>query len=304
MKGVKRVVVRLLLIAILMAGVGAVCPQIFQIQTVEAAEKIKISKTKTTMYVGNTLSLKLKGAKAESVKWKSSDPDILTVSSKGKLTALKKGTATITATYNEKKYKCIVTIKDAKLSERSLTLAVGQGFNLEALNTSGKVKWTSSNTTVAKVNANGFISPISKGKTNISAKIGKSTYVCKLKVVNAFGEDDFTFDEPEEGYTNYIDYSNGKGSNWYCYWNDAADQDKCNRNINIGDTYSDFISAYGYCESSSVGDNDGYKNEFSNTSYPRTYVELEYKDEVTQKYYYKKFYFDRNGTIVLIIWHR
>lgn len=165
--------------------------------------------------------------------------------------------------------------------------------------------WKSSNTKVAQVNSNGYISPKAVGNTNITAKVGKETYTCTLKVVSAFSENDFVFDNlSDEGYTNYIDYSTGKGSNWYYFWNNASDNYRCNRNINVGDTYDSFISAYGHCESEAVTSYDKYNQYFSNSAYPRTKVVLCYKDYFTQNEYYKSFYFDRNGTVVLIVWHR
>lgn len=291
------------IVAMLLSCVEMVCPQAMGTMTVQAATKVKLNKSKATVYVGNTVQLKLKSVKASSVKWKSANTKLAKVSSSGKVTALKKGTVKVTATYQKKKYTCTVTVKDAKLEKKQLSLQIGQGYTLEVLNSKGKVKWVSSNPRVAKVNAHGFISPKSKGKTVISAKVGNSTYKCNLNVVNRFSETDFVFDKPDdEGYTNYIDYATGKPG-WYWYFNDAATSHKCNRNINIGDSFNKFMKAYGYCEQYPVYSYDTYEKHFNNSAYPRTYVELDYKDGLTQQHYYKKFYFDRNGTLVLIIWH-
>lgn len=46
---------------------------------VDAASKVKINKTKTTIYVGQTITLKASGAK--NVKWSSSNKKVATVSS-------------------------------------------------------------------------------------------------------------------------------------------------------------------------------------------------------------------------------
>ncbi len=77
-----------------------------------AAKKVKLSKTKITLNVGKTKTLKLKNNKKK-VKWSSSKKKVATVSKKGKVTAKKKGTATITAKAGKKKYKCKVTVKAA-----------------------------------------------------------------------------------------------------------------------------------------------------------------------------------------------
>ena len=79
-------------------------------QTDSMAASIKLSKKKITLYVGDSVKLKLKNAKG-TVKWKSSKTSVAKVS-KGKVTAKKKGKATIKATYKKKTYKCTVTVKD------------------------------------------------------------------------------------------------------------------------------------------------------------------------------------------------
>lgn len=83
--------------------------------------KPKISKTKATLIKGNSFKLQIKNAGTLKVKWKSSDKKIATVSSKGKVTAKKKGTATITATVNQKKYKCKITVTSAKKQSNTST---------------------------------------------------------------------------------------------------------------------------------------------------------------------------------------
>ncbi len=75
------------------------------------AATVKLSKTKLTLNVGGTSTLKLSGASG-SIKWASSDKKIATVSSKGKVKAISVGKATISATYNKKAYKCSITVKD------------------------------------------------------------------------------------------------------------------------------------------------------------------------------------------------
>lgn len=76
------------------------------------AATVKISKKKATMEVDSVLTLKISGTDSK-VTWKSSAKKIAKVSSKGKVTALKEGTATITATVNSKKYTCVVTVVDS-----------------------------------------------------------------------------------------------------------------------------------------------------------------------------------------------
>ncbi len=78
-----------------------------------ATKKVKLNKTKATLKVGKSTTLKLKqGSKVLKATFTSNKPKIAKVGKKtGKVTAKKKGTATITATYKKKKYKCKITVK-------------------------------------------------------------------------------------------------------------------------------------------------------------------------------------------------
>lgn len=76
---------------------------------------IKLNKKKLTLTVKKNYSLKLtkagKKVANRKIKWKSSKTKIATVSKTGLVKAKKAGTATITAIYNKKKYRCNLTVK-------------------------------------------------------------------------------------------------------------------------------------------------------------------------------------------------
>ena len=72
-----------------------------------------LNKTKLTLSVGESATLKVKGLKAK-VTWKTSDTKVASVTAKGKVTAKKTGKATITAKVAKKTLKCAVTVKAAK----------------------------------------------------------------------------------------------------------------------------------------------------------------------------------------------
>ena len=83
--------------------------------TTFAKSTVKLNKSKITLYAGNKDTLQLKNAKK--VIWKSSNPQIAIVSSKGRVLAKKEGKCTITATDKQtnKKYTCKVTIPFKKI---------------------------------------------------------------------------------------------------------------------------------------------------------------------------------------------
>ena len=84
-------------------------------QNVYAAKKIKLSKTKVVLYVGEKDYLDLYDEKNQvlGLKWTSSNKKVATVDSVGHIKALKAGTTKITVKYKKKKYICKVTVKDA-----------------------------------------------------------------------------------------------------------------------------------------------------------------------------------------------
>lgn len=86
-----------------------------------SAAKVKLNKTKLTLQVKKSYTLKVKGTKKKA-KWSSSKKKVATVSSKGKVTAKKVGTATITAKVGRKKYKCKVTVKKAGVDEDEVVI--------------------------------------------------------------------------------------------------------------------------------------------------------------------------------------
>lgn len=78
-----------------------------------ATKKVKLNKTKATLTVGKSTTLKVtKGGKKVNATFTSSNKKIATVGKKtGKVVAKKKGTCKITAKYAGKKYTCKITVK-------------------------------------------------------------------------------------------------------------------------------------------------------------------------------------------------
>lgn len=145
------------------------------------ASSVKLNKTSVKLYVGGSASLKLNGTK-KAVKWSSSNKNIASVSSKGKATAKKKGTAIITAKCNGKSYKCKITVSPITLNKTSATLNVGDTISLKLNGAQNKVTWSSSNNSIAKVSSKGLVSARKKGKVTITAKCDGKTYKCNVTI--------------------------------------------------------------------------------------------------------------------------
>ncbi len=191
-----------------------VCSLTFSMET-QAAKKKKKPKIKVTsvklknidssiiLEPGKSKTVKVtvapSNAANKKVKWTSSKPNVVSVTSKGKIKGLKKGKATITATAKDgskKKAKLSVTVGKLVSSitftnTSALTkLPVGKSFKLktkvlpaDAVITSKK--WTSSNNKVATVKS-GVITAVGNGTTTIkaTAKDGSGKYASyKVKVI-------------------------------------------------------------------------------------------------------------------------
>lgn len=139
--------------------------------------------TLTVSYNGFTSS------DSRSVTWKSSNTSVATVSG-GRVTAQRKGTATITATCGSYTATCYVTVvqKSIILSSSNLALYVGRSSKLDvtydnfSTSDSRATKWTSSYARVATVSADGTVTAAAPGKTTITATCGSYTATCIVTV--------------------------------------------------------------------------------------------------------------------------
>lgn len=169
------------LLALCMSIVApATVPLTTNITTVEAA-KVKLSKSKATLIKGQTLKLEVKNT-SKKVKWSTSNKKIATVNSSGKITAKKAGTVTITATISNKKYTCKVTVEQPKISQTKLTLEKGKSQTLSLEGTKQKIKWSTSNKSVATVTSKGKVTGKKIGTAKITATVGNKKYTCTVTV--------------------------------------------------------------------------------------------------------------------------
>ena len=137
------------------------------------------------------------------VVWKSSDPNVASVSWNGMVTAVASGTATITASVDglgEK--KCIVRCSfqgsaptssaapastpgssaQLSLSREDFTLSqAGETWRLKVSGTSSAVTWASSNSAVATVSGDGLVTAVSKGTCQVTATVDGVTLKCIVR---------------------------------------------------------------------------------------------------------------------------
>ncbi len=167
-----------------------------------AVEKVTLDKTTATLTVGDTATLKATvtpdNATDKTVTWTSSDETVATVKD-GVVTAVKAGTATITAKAGEKTATCTVTVKDKTVAVENVTLdktsaelTVGDTTTIKATVTPDNatvktVTWTSSDETVATVK-DGVVTAVKAGTATITAKAGDKTATCAVTVKAKAGD--------------------------------------------------------------------------------------------------------------------
>ena len=144
---------------------------------------VAFAKDKATVYVKGTTNVKaiVKNAVGKTT-YKSSNTKVAKVSSTGKVTALKKGTAKITVTNNGVSKVFTVTVKNPSLNSAKVQLAKNKTFKLKVIGAVGTVKYTSSNKKVATVNAKGKITAKKTGKTVVTVKSNGMTLKCNVTV--------------------------------------------------------------------------------------------------------------------------
>lgn len=198
----KKVVKRTLAFVLALIIVAGVIPVPAQAATKKVAVKqVTLNYSQYVMKKGQKLKLKAtvspKKAKT-TLKWKSSNKKIATVTSKGVVTAKgKKGRATITVTAGKKKATCKVIIGTAvkKITASNMRLTAGKSAKIKASISPSKATvktliYKSSNTRVAKVDKKGKVTAIKQGKAKITItaadcrKVKKTITVTVTKAAN------------------------------------------------------------------------------------------------------------------------
>jgi len=192
--------------------------------------EITLSPDKVEIVEGETKTIKATvspaGAEDKMLTWTSSDQDVASVDDKGVVTAVKIGSATITASADGKSGSCAVTVvaktinvSGVTLSETSLNLNVGDTKTLTATvdpdnATNKNVSWKSDKESVATVDQDGNVTAVGSGsaKVIVTTEDGGLTAACvvtvtqKEAVIYAIGQEAV----PGKGYYYATIWKNGK----------------------------------------------------------------------------------------------
>lgn len=69
-----------------------------------------------------------------------------------------------------------------KLNKKAISLYVGKTQKLKVTGTKARVKWSSTEPSIAKVGKSGIVTAVSSGRVTIKAKVGKKVMSCKVTV--------------------------------------------------------------------------------------------------------------------------
>lgn len=149
-------------------------------------------------------------AGGEDIVWSSSEEGVATVDQSGKVTAVDAGSTVITAASGSKKATCTVTVitKEVKLNADYVILdtegaKAPSSYRLKVKASDGSaldVKWSSENTDVATVDADGLVTAVAGGSSKVTASVegmiieclvavGDSTYGQAYAVNNVAGKE-------------------------------------------------------------------------------------------------------------------
>ncbi len=167
-------------------------------------EKISINVKSKTMVKGSNYQLSASVTpldyNTKDIKWSSSNSNVVSVSSNGKITAKSKGSATITVSLAGKKATAKITVVESNISVEKFTITassktinIGEKYaiiySITPNNaTNQKISWKSSNSKVATVDSNGIVTGIKEGNTTITGTTedGNKTASIILTVIKPY----------------------------------------------------------------------------------------------------------------------
>ncbi len=168
------------------------------IKCVIPATGISLDQETRDVYQGKEFNLKASVIPEDSqqtIRWRSSDPTVATVNSKGKVKGVSFGTAVIYAETSgglsdECRVNVVARAKELSLDVKKITLNCGSDFKLNAIvrpsyspETTDKCTWNSTNEKVAVVDENGNVTAVGVGKCIINCRTsGDLISKCQVQV--------------------------------------------------------------------------------------------------------------------------
>lgn len=185
---------------------------------------VKVSPAETTLAIGGTRTLSATVSPSDAanidVRWSSSDTSVATVDSSGRVKALSAGTVIITAKTVDGGFEasCSLTVSppagsvtQIEIGLGYIALGTGDVHQLDAVVgpssvTDRSVTWSSSDTSVVKVDSKGAITAVAPGSATVTVKAnnGGLTASCLVAVMEDSGSgSSISVDVPDNGGDSY-----------------------------------------------------------------------------------------------------
>lgn len=163
------------------------------------AQAAKLSKKTITLQKGKTYTLKMQGTKKRT-SWKISKPSVARVIGKTKtsvkIKAMRAGKTDVSGRVQGKTYKCKVQVVDPKLNVSRINLKVGSTKVLKVTGGTGKIKWSTSNRSIAMV-TNGKVTAKKAGTVKIFATQNKKKLTCTVTVLQKISNSNGSQTKPD-----------------------------------------------------------------------------------------------------------
>ncbi|WP_027296446.1 Ig-like domain-containing protein [Robinsoniella sp. KNHs210] len=145
----------------------------------------KLNRKTITLQKGKTYTLRMQGTKKRTT-WKISRPSVVRTVGETKtsikIKAMRSGKTDVSGRVPGKTYKCKVQVVDPKLNVSRISLNVGSTKVLKVTGGTGKIKWSTSNRSLATV-TNGKVMAKKTGTVKIFATQNKKKLTCTVTVL-------------------------------------------------------------------------------------------------------------------------
>lgn len=146
---------------------------------------VKLNKTSFSLYRGQSVKLTATVSSNLSPTWKTKKKSVAIVNKTGSVTAIKNGTAIITATVDGVSTECKITVlkPEITLNRSEITIKKGGTTTISAVVSSkNQPSWSTSNTNVLTINSKGEIKALKKGKAYVYATEDGTKVRCTIYV--------------------------------------------------------------------------------------------------------------------------
>ncbi len=148
---------------------------------------VKLNKTSLSLYRGQTTKLSATVSSGINPTWKTNKKSVAIVDATGTVTAIKNGTAIITATVDGVLQTCEIVVNkpDITLSATEVTLKKGATTTLTANVSSGNIPtWSTSNANILSIDSKGVIIAKQKGRAYVYAAEDGTKVRCTVYVTD------------------------------------------------------------------------------------------------------------------------